>query len=231
MSVINWRVLPGTFWAVGGFFGSGKTDLLATAAGLQRPIRGQVKLFGQETFTLHEEAVVQHRRRIGLVFPNGGRLFNRLTIAENVALPLRYHQNLVEAEAESAVRDVLEMTDLIPFAHHVPSTLNNSWEQRAAIARALILKPEVLLLDKPLLALDLRHQRWMLDFISEMSQGSTFLGDRPLTIVVTSESLEPWKNVAKQFALLRNKEWREIAGRAELDASGELLQEVWADES
>src|SRR4051812_15592431 len=88
---INWRVMPKDFWIVAGLFGSGKSDFLATAAGLQRPSRGVVKLFGHETFTLKEEILVEHRRRIGLVFSNGGRLFNRLTVAENVALPLRYH--------------------------------------------------------------------------------------------------------------------------------------------
>lgn len=229
---VNWRVLPETFWVIAGLFGSGKSDFLATAAGLQRPARGVVKIFGHETFTLKEEMLVEHRRRIGLVFSGGGRLFNRLTIAENVALPLRYHQNLTEADAEKSVREILELMDLIPFAHKIPSLLSPNWQQRAALARALILKPEILLLDKPLLGMDLRHQRWTLDFLTKLSDGSPFYGGKRMTILATADDIAPWKTVARQFAVLKNKQWREIGGRAELDASGELLlDEVWSDES
>lgn len=229
---VNWRVLPGTFWVVGGLFGSGKSDLLSTAAGLQRPTRGCVKFFGHETFTLKEEILVAHRRRIGLVFPHGGRLFNRLSIAENVALPLRYHENFTEAAAEDSVREILELMDLIPLARRLPSSLSVNWQQRAALARALILKPEILLLDKPLLGMDLRHQRWMLEFFSKLSEGCAFYGRKGITIVATADNLEPWKPFARQFAVLRNNRWHEIGGRAELEASSELLQnEVWADES
>lgn len=227
----NWRVFPENFWVIGGLFGSGKSDFLATAAGLQRPARGVVKLFGQETFTLKEEILLKQRRRIGLVFSNGGRLFNRLSIAENVALPLRYHQNWTETEAENSVREIMELTDLISFARKIPSALSLSWRQRAALARALILKPEILLLDRPLAGLDLRHQRWTLDFLAKLAEGSAFYGGKKLTILTTAENLEPWKDVARQFAILRNNQWQEIGGRAELEASGESLREVWADES
>jgi ABC-type transporter Mla maintaining outer membrane lipid asymmetry ATPase subunit MlaF len=225
-------LLPGTFWVVAGWFGTGKSDFLATAAGLQRPEKGVVKIFGHETFTVREEILVEHRRRIGVVFSDGGRLFNRLTVAENIALPLRYHQNWTEADAENSVREVLQLTEMISFAHKIPSALSSNWQQRAALARALILKPEILLLDKPLLGMDARHERWWLDFLIKLSEGSAFYGGKRVTIVATAENLQPWKDVAKQFAVLKNNRWQEIGGRAELDASGELsLNEVWADES
>ncbi len=228
---VNWRVLPGSFWVAAGLFGAGKSDLLSVAAGLQRPASGLVKLFGHETFTLKEEILVAHRRRIGIVFANGGRLFNRLTVAENVALPMRYHHNRREADAEESVREILELTGLISFAHKIPGTLNSSWQQRAALARALILKPEILLLDKPLLGMDFRHRRWTLDFLTALSEGSPFYGGKGITLVVTSEDIEPWKNVAQQFAILKNKQWQQIGGRAELAASGEpLLRELWAED-
>ncbi len=224
---VHWRVQPKTFWVIAGVFGSGKSDFLATAAGLQRPADGCVKLFGNETFTLKEERLVEDRRRIGLVFSGSGRLFNRLTIAENVALPLRYRQNFTEKNAEESVREILELTDLISYAHRIPSTLAPNWQRRAALARALILKPEILLLDKPLLGTDFRHQGWWLDFLAKLSEGCDFYGGKPITIVATAEDFGPWKNVARQFALLKNNRWQEIGGRAELEASGEpLLHEV-----
>jgi ABC-type transporter Mla maintaining outer membrane lipid asymmetry ATPase subunit MlaF len=232
VSAINWRVLPESFWVVAGGFGSGKSDFLMTAAGLQRTESGIVKIFGHETFQLKEELLVEHRRRVGVVFSNGGRLFNRLTVAENVALPLRYHHNWAEADAENSVREILQLTDLVPFAHRVPSALSPTWQQRVALARALILRPEILLLDKPLAGMAARHQRWWLDFLVKLSEGSVFYGGKRIVIVATTENFQLWKDVARQFAVLRNNRWQEIGGRAELDASGELLQnEVWADES
>lgn len=228
---VNWQVAPRDFWIVAGPFGSGKNDFLATAGGLQRPARGIVKLFGHETFTLKEEILVEHRRRIGMVFAGRGRLFNRMTIAENVALPVRYHQNWTEVDAEASVREVLEMTELIPFAHQLPSALSSNWQYRAGLARALILKPEILLLDKPLSGMDFRHQRWTLDFLTKLSEGSAYDGGRPLTIVATADNIEPWKTVAKQFALLKNNRWQELGGREELKAGSEgLLHEVWTEE-
>ena len=82
-----WTVAAGDYWVVGGLPGTGKSDLLATAAGLQRPLRGTHLLFGEDLARLDEPALIQKRLRVGLVFENGGRLFNRLTVAENLALP------------------------------------------------------------------------------------------------------------------------------------------------
>ncbi len=228
---INWRVTPENFWVVAGLYGSGRSDLLATAAGLQRPARGLVKLFGQETFTLKEEMLVEHRRRIGLVFSAGGRLFNRLTTAENIALPIRYHQNWTEAEAEESVRTIMELTELTSLAPRIPSALSPNWQQRAALARALVLKPEILLLDKPLSGLDFRHRRWTLDFLSKLSEGSPYYGGKKITIVATTDNLQAWRTVGNQFALLKENRWKELGGRAELEANGEAVrEEAWADD-
>ena len=227
---VHWRIHPETFWVVGGVFGSGRSDLMATAAGLQRPARGVVKIFGDETCAIGEEMLVEHRRRIGLVFSNGGRLFNRLTIAENIALPIRYHRNWTEAEAEEPVRAILELTELLPFATQTPGMLSPNWQQRAALARALILQPEVLLLDKPLLGLDFRHQRWTLDFLSRLSAGGALYDGKKVTIVATTDNLQAWRAVGQQFALLKGKRWKELGGRAGLEASGALLNDVWADD-
>lgn len=227
---VNWRIFPENFWVVAGESGSGKSDFLATAGGLQRPLRGQVKLFGNETFTVSEAALVEQRRRIGIVFEGGGRLFNRMTVAGNVALPLRYHRNWTENEAEDSIREVLELLELIPLAQQVPGSLSANWQHRAALARALILKPEILLLDKPLEGLDFRHQRWTLDFLAKLSEGCAYYDGKPVTIVATTEDLPPWKKAARQFALLKNHRWQEIGGRAELEAGGaELLQENWTE--
>jgi len=87
---VNWSVAAGEFWVVAGQEHSGKSDLLMLAAGLMPPAAGCCKLFGNDTSNFGE-AELAERLRVGFVF-QGGHLFNQLTIAENVALPLRYQK-------------------------------------------------------------------------------------------------------------------------------------------
>src|ERR1051325_9957655 len=90
---VNWSVKPGEFWVVGGLPGAGKTDLLSTAAALQRPAKGTHLIFGENLSQLEEDRQLEQRLRIGMVFQSG-RLFNQLNVLENLALPICYHQNV-----------------------------------------------------------------------------------------------------------------------------------------
>src|SRR5215207_1449302 len=89
---VDWTVHVGDFWAVGGLLRSGKTDLMSVAAGITRPAAGTYLLFGKELLTGFEHQRLELRLRIGLVF-DGGQLIHDFTLAENIALPLRYHLN------------------------------------------------------------------------------------------------------------------------------------------
>src|SRR6185369_12442975 len=103
---INWKVMPGDFWVVAGLQGSGKSDLLMLTAGLMAPLSGQYWLFDEE-MPIFDEARLPQRLRLGLVFESG-QLFNHLTVRENLALPLRYHQNLTKSEAAARVKAMLD---------------------------------------------------------------------------------------------------------------------------
>src|ERR1043165_6833112 len=85
---VTWTINPGDFWIIGGLPGSGKTDLLATAAGLQRPANGSHLVFGRDLYRLDEGEQLRERLRVGMICQNGGRLFSHQTIAENLALPI-----------------------------------------------------------------------------------------------------------------------------------------------
>ena len=104
---VDWQIKPREFWIVGGTYGSGKTDLLLTAAGLQRAESGEVLLFGNDIARAHEHDLAQSRRRVGLVFKHGGRMFANFTVLENVALGVRYQENLGPVEAIEKVEQVL----------------------------------------------------------------------------------------------------------------------------
>jgi len=225
---VNWSVQTGEFWVVAGQQLSGKSDLLMLAAGLMTPQRGSCRVFGSDTEAFGE-AQIAERLRVGFVFA-GGQLFNPLTVAENVALPLRYQKNLSAEEAASVVEALLEMLELTPFANFLPANLAANWRQRAALARALVLKPELLLLDNPLARLGGRHRQWLLQFLDQLWRGHEWFGGRPMTLVATTDDLRPWRDAKKKFAVLHEKSfavvgfWDDLA-LAPSHAVKELLAE------
>ena len=112
------------------------------------------------------------------------------TIAENVALPLRYHRNLPIEEMADTVETLLELLEINDYADLTPANVAASWRQRVALARALVLKPELLLLDNPLTpGLGTRHRQWLLNFLDQLNRGHKFFGDQPMTIVATTDDL------------------------------------------
>jgi phospholipid/cholesterol/gamma-HCH transport system ATP-binding protein len=226
---IHCHIAPGDYWVIGGPPGSGKSDLLATMAGLYRPLKGTLRLFGNDIARLGEDALLRARLRIGLVFGNGGQLFNHLTVAGNIALPLRYHHDRQRAVMEERVQTILEATGLAPWSDCTPGEIKHGWRQRVGLARALALSPEVLLLDNPLAGLGPQESRWWLEFLAQISAGDKVLGGRPATLVIASHDLRPWFAQGKQFALLRHKRWLPVGGRAELaDSQEPLLRELLA---
>ena len=228
---IHWCVQPGDYWVAGGLHGAGKSDLLATAAGLHRPASGSHWLFGRNTAELDEDEFLLARLRVGLVFENGGRLFNHLTVAENVALPLCYHEDCEPAAAADRANAALELVGVADLALKRTGQISRASRQRVALARALVLQPELLLLDNPLAGLDPRQVRWWLDFLGALQAGHAFLGGRKLTLVVAADDLRPWVGQARQFALLKHNGWLLVGGRAELAVCREpLLRELLASE-
>ena len=220
---INWTVKAGDYWVVAGLQGAGKSDFLMLTGGLIGPRRGQYRFFGEE-MPIFEEARLKERLRLGLVF-DGGQLFHDLTVAENVALPLRYHHNLSRAEGTVAVGELLECTELTPWAQSTPGILGRSWQKRAGLARALALQPEVLLVDDPLAGLDPRHVHWWLGFLDQLSKGHPLMHGRPLTLVVTTGDFHTWKGHARQFAVLSNHGFVVLGTWGQLEtASDELVR-------
>src|SRR5438876_9916249 len=188
---INWTVAGGDYWVIAGLQGAGKSDFLMMTGGLMPPAAGNYKLLG-EAMPIFDEPRLKHRLRLGLVF-EGGQLFNHLTVAENVALPLRYHRNLSQTAAQPEVQPLLEALELGPWADSTPGAIGRNWQKRVGLARALALKPEVLLVDSPLTGLDLRHINWWLGFLDQLSAGHSLLQGHPVTMVVTAADLRPWK--------------------------------------
>lgn len=189
---VGWRVETGSFHIVAGPPASGKSALLAAAAGLLRLEKGAVRLFGESLHDMTESALIATRHKVGIVFADGGRVFHQMTVQENVSLPLRYHRDCGEAEVASAVAVLLESAGLREFAHVTPGRLGRGQRQRAALARALALGPELLILDNPLAALDPREARWWLDMVHGLWRGHPMGGGNPMTIIVAADDPRPW---------------------------------------
>jgi ABC-type transporter Mla maintaining outer membrane lipid asymmetry ATPase subunit MlaF len=224
---VNWSVLPGEFWVIGGQQYSGKSDLLMLAAGLMNPVQGTCRVFGCETESFGE-AQLAERLRVGFVF-SGGQLFNRQTIAENIALPLRYQKNLTATEATRVVEVLLELMELSPFADLTPSNVAANWRSRAALARALVLKPELLLLDNPLNGLGARHGQWLLRFLDQLWRGHEWFGGRPMTLAVTTDDFRPWENPQRKFAVLSERKFVPLGSWTEIEnTSHAVVKELMA---
>lgn len=224
---VNWSVAPGEFWTVAGQQHSGKSNFLMMSAGLMTPVKGGCKLFGMETRALDETKLTE-RLRVGLVF-EGGLLFNHLTVRENTALPLQYHRDLPSGAAAREVETLLEFLELTPLADITPPNISDNWRQRAALARALVLKPEVLLLDNPSSRLGARHLQWWLRFLDQLWHGHVWCGGRPMTIVVTTDDLRPWRNGNRKFAFLRDKNFFPIGSWNDVESANDpVVKELLA---
>jgi phospholipid/cholesterol/gamma-HCH transport system ATP-binding protein len=138
-----------------GAAGSGKTVLLKTAIGLIQPDDGHVYLFGEDITNLEEEKLNPLRRRVGVLFQEGG-LFDSLTVEENVAFPLLNQPGhaLTEAEVQARVRQEVEFVDLGAALEKYPSELSGGMQRRVGIARASVTKPPLMLFDSPTAGLD-----------------------------------------------------------------------------
>lgn len=227
---VNWKVFASDFWVLAGLQGSGKSDFLMLTAGLMSPLSGRYLFFGEEMPIL-EESRLSHRLRLGLVFENG-QLFNHLTVGENLALPLRYHRNLTKAEAAPVVQGMLEAMELGPWADSTAGALGRNWHKRVGLARALILRPELLLIDNPLGGLDLRHIFWWLEMLGRLARAGNFIREEALTLVVTAADLRPWVDVGRQFAVLKDQRMAVLGDRAHLEsANKDLVSDLLAPES
>jgi cell division transport system ATP-binding protein len=168
---LSFSIEPQTFQFLTGPSGAGKTTLLKLILLSLKPTRGLISLFGQEAATLDKDAITALRRRIGVVFQEF-RLLNHLTTYENVALPLRV-LGREDSSYRSEVVELLRWVGLGERMHVLPPVLSGGEKQRAAIARALIVRPELLLADEPTGNVDPTLARRLLRLFVELNKSGT----------------------------------------------------------
>ena len=172
---VTLAIQRGEFVAVMGPSGSGKSTLLNVVAGLERPTGGTVRVDGEDLARLDEEALARHRsRRVGMVF-QAFNLLPRLPVVENVALPLAF-AGIPMAERIRRARAILERLGMTARAEHRTNELSGGELQRAAVARALIGDPAILLADEPTGNLDSANGAALIALFEELhAQSQTVL--------------------------------------------------------
>jgi cell division transport system ATP-binding protein len=171
LSDVNFHLRPGSFHFLTGPSGAGKTSLLRLLFMSKHPTRGKIEIFGQDCTRISTGNRAQLRRRIGIVFQDF-RLLDHLTTWENVALPLRVIGRRIDDYRED-VTDLLQWVGLGDRMHGYPSVLSGGEKQRAAIARAVIGKPELLLADEPTGNVDPQMARRLLRLFIELNRLGT----------------------------------------------------------
>jgi len=168
---LSFRVDPHSFQFLTGPSGAGKTSLLRLLYLSLKPTRGLITLFGHDVATLAPDALATLRRRIGIVFQDF-RLLDHMSTYENVALPLRV-LGREEASYRSEVMELLQWVGLGERMWALPPVLSGGEKQRAAIARAVIARPQLLLADEPTGNVDPVLARRLLRLFVELNKSGT----------------------------------------------------------
>ena len=192
---IDVSIARGETLAVIGESGCGKTVFMKTLVGLITPTRGRILFNGRDLHEMSDVELTQTRRRIGFVFQNAA-LFDSMSIFDNVAFPMRQHENVEAAELEHRVLERLAEVGLPPdVGRKMPAELSGGMRKRVGLARALILRPELVVYDEPTTGLD----PIMSDVINEL-----ILATRrryPVTSVVVTHDMRTARKVADRVLM------------------------------
>ncbi len=192
---VDLEVEEGECFFIIGASGVGKSVLIKHLIGLLRPDAGDIYLDGQEVSRLSEEELYPVRMKCAMVFQSS-TLFDSMTCAQNVALPLRKHKNLTLGAALEEAHRRLDQVHMRAFADAYPAELGDGMRKRVAIARALTLDPQYVLFDEPTTSLDPVSARRVDQMIRELSD------EIGVTSIVVSHDLVSIFTVADRIAML-----------------------------
>jgi phospholipid/cholesterol/gamma-HCH transport system ATP-binding protein len=209
---VSFDVPTGSVFFIIGASGVGKSVLIKHLVGLLYPDSGEIWLDGQEISKLDEKGMGPIRKKCAMVFQHS-TLFDSMTCAENVALPLRKHKNLSLKDALAEAKKRLEIVRMHEFADRYPPELGDGMRKRVAIARALTLDPTYVLFDEPTTSLDPVSARRVDALIRELS---TKLG---VTSIVVSHDLVSIFSIADRIAMLYRGKLRMLGSPKEFRAA------------
>ena len=200
---VSLEVASGSLTALLGPSGSGKSTLLRVIAGLEQPDEGEIVISGEDATGLAPQ-----KRGVGFVFQHYAA-FKHMTVADNVAFGLRIRKR-PKTEIRARVAALLELVQLQPFAHRYPAQLSGGQRQRMALARALAVEPEVLLLDEPFGALDARVRAELREWLRRLHD------EVHVTTVFVTHDQEEAMAVADRIAVMNRGRIEQVGGPRDL---------------
>jgi phospholipid/cholesterol/gamma-HCH transport system ATP-binding protein len=217
---VSMHVYRGEIMVIMGGSGSGKSTLLRHLLGLRRPTSGSIRLLGQDITRLSAREMFALRRNMGVSF-QGGALFNSMTIRENVELPLREHTKLDRKTMQIISRIKLEVVNLGGFENLMPAELSGGMIKRAALARAIVMDPQLLFFDEPSAGLDPVVSAELDELILSLRDAMN------MTIVVVTHELESAFKIADRITVLDQGHILKIGGTAEIrESDNERIQSL-----
>lgn len=192
---ISFSINRGEVFVILGGSGCGKSTLLRNLAGLMLPYSGTIMTDGRDFTRMTDAERIDARKKMGMCF-QGSALFNSMTVAENVALPLREHTSLEESTIDIMVKIKLELVGLGGFEDYMPAELSGGMKKRAGLARAMAMDPEIILYDEPSAGLDPVVAAGLDQLIRKMQQTYN------LTSVVVTHELASVELIADRVCML-----------------------------
>ncbi len=193
---VSFQLLRGEILGLFGGSGTGKSVILRSIIGLEKPDRGKIFFEGINILNHDENDLFQIRTKIGYVFQNGA-LFDSLTIEENLSYPLIEHTSLNEKEILSRVNDMLNLINMKGSNHLFPNELSGGMQKRAGLARATILEPQIILFDEPTAGLDPINTKRLLDNIKRLK-------NKGMTGIFVTHDIPSAFEIADRIAILYN---------------------------
>lgn len=219
LSQLNFNVYHREILFILGNSGCGKSTLLKHLIGLYQPQEGDIKIFGDSIVNASESKKLELRKKFGVTY-QGGALFGSMSVADNVAFPLREHTDLTEEEISRIVEEKLALANLAGYGSFMPAELSGGMKKRAGLARALALSPGLLFFDEPSAGLDPLASATLDSLILELRDMLD------ATIVVVSHELDSIFSTADRIIML-DKERKTIVASGDPRTLAESSDDHW----
>ncbi|MBI1764314.1 MAG: ABC transporter ATP-binding protein [Acidobacteria bacterium] len=211
---IDLNVARGETLTVLGRSGTGKSVLLKLIIGLQKPDGGGIEINGEEITALPLDELNEVRKKVGFLFQQAA-LYDSMTVAENVAFPLRWHTRMEDEELRRRVRELLARVGMEEASAKLPADISGGMKKRVGLARALALDPEIMLLDEPTAGLDPITANEIDELIRQLQQ------ERRISSVIVTHDMRSVKLVADRIVMLNEGNIVTEGTLADLQRSGD----------
>jgi phospholipid/cholesterol/gamma-HCH transport system ATP-binding protein len=193
---VSFELRKGEVLALLGGSGTGKSVILRSIIGLEKPDRGQILFYGQDITKLSERKLTPIRIKIAYVFQNGA-LFDSLTVEENISYSLKEHTKLNDEQIHERVNAMLDLIDMKGSNNLLPAELSGGMQKRAGLARATIMEPHIILFDEPTAGLDPINTRRLVENIQKLKK-------QGITGIFVTHDIPAAFEIADRIAILYN---------------------------